>query len=465
MISEAASILLYVRPWNVAQMEHLARGVFGAEASLHRTSEHSKIDGSGLAARLDTLFKGIKPDAAPLHLSKLETADIILRCRLLRSINPGTARSLLLAAEQAISEVLDKTQPEAMLSLTIDSYIMDIFAVLCKQRGIRFIGIVPSFVKEHFRITARGEYVPSRTVSEAEINAALATLTVSDYRPDFLVQSEREMRRQMWRLWLRNLPKPLWFALRRMMSGQRLNYHYWASQIVAQRYWTPWPQSLNGLSGSALARFRRDGGAPLIYLPLQMSPEATIDYWSHDARWIDYEEFVLELIRRHAGTRRFVVKEHPNLLGFRSRGFYKRLVAESNCIIASPKVASNDLVELCDGIVVCTGTAGFEAALRGKPVFSDSKPYYLPKDSLLPVVAMKDDLPRIDMTAERQRAMAAFMLGGTLPGRFLNNGRWFEDNHEHNAWSSTMAQSIRAFLDRQAVETFITPQFTRRANK
>ncbi|MFG6584650.1 hypothetical protein [Sulfitobacter sp. 1A12779] len=456
-MNRTASILLYVRPWNKTQMQHLACGIFGAGATLHQTSEHASIDKSGLSAALTAIFGKIKPDASFRHLSAPETTDITLRCRLLRSFDPATARRLLLAAEQAISDVLDKARPDAMLSLTIDSYIMDVFATLCAQRGIRFIGIVPSFVKEHFRVTTRGEYVPCRTVSEAEIDKALANLTNQDYRPDFLVQSEHEMRRQMWRLWLRNFPKPLWFALKRMNPSERLNYHYWASQVVAQRYWSPWPQSLDGLSGPALARLQGEGGPPLVYLPLQMSPEATIDYWSHDTRWIAYEEFVLSLIRQYRKTRRFVVKEHPNLLGFRSRGFYKRLAKEPNCVIASPKVASNDLVELCDGVVVCTGSAGFEAALRGKPVYSDSNPYYLPLGALRPLAALQDDLPKAAITPEQQRAMVAFMLGGTLPGRFLNNGRWSVESEEHRVWSARMAQSIRSILDRDHAATADTP--------
>lgn len=452
-MNRVVSVLLYVRPWNVAQMRHLASGVFGVEATQHQTSEHVSVDTSGLSAALNVIFGKIKSDTSFRHLSAPETTDITLRCRLLRSLDPATARRLLLAAEQAISDVLDNSRPDAMLSLTIDSYIMDVFAALCAQRGIRFIGIVPSFVKEHFRITIRGEYVPCRTVGEAEIDMAFATLTIQDYRPDFLVQSEHEMRRQMWRLWLRNLPKPLWFALKRMKPSERLNYHYWASQVVAQWYWSPWPQSLDGLSGPALARLQGDGGTPLIYLPLQMSPEATIDYWSHDTRWIAYEEFVLKLIRQYREARRFVVKEHPNLLGFRSRGFYKRLAKEPNCVIAAPKIASNDLVELCDGVVVCTGTAGFEAALRGKPVYSDSNPYYLPVGELRPLSALQDDLPNAATTPEQQRAMVAFMLGGTLPGRFLNDGTWSAENGEHRAWSEHMAQSIRIFLDQDRTAT------------
>jgi hypothetical protein len=441
------SILLYVRPWNVTQMEHLARGIWGTDATLSFASEHGSVDATGLAAAFNATYRATQTDDDPRYLSEDEVADIILRCRLLRSINPGRARRLLVAMERAVDKILTETQPSAMLSLTIDSYVMDVFSVICAQRDIMFIGLVPSFLKEHFRITARGEYVDSRPVTDADIDTALASLIVKNYRPDFLVQSDGEMRRQMWRLWLRNLPKPLWFALRRMQPGRSLNYHYWASQIVATRYWTSWPRNLNGISGSDLAALGDGGGLPLIYLPLQMSPEATIDYWSHDTRWIDYENFIIDLLRRYHGKWRFVVKEHPNLLGYRARGFYKRLEAEPSCVMVAPKVPSNDLVELCQGVLVCTGTAGFEAALRGKPVLSESEPYYAQPGVLLPIDALDGALPVETKDSARQRDLIAHVLRGTLPGRFLNNGKWSAYNPEHRGWSDTMAVSIRGYFD------------------
>ena len=447
-MTTAETVLIYVRPWNVSQMEHLALGVWGEDVHLALASEHPSVDRCDLAQSFNAAFQATSPNAKPRHLTEAEAADVTLRCRLLRNVKPGLSRRLLLAMEQAIDAVLDETEPKAMLSLTIDSYVMDLFAILCARRGIRFIGLVPSFIKEHFRLSARGEYVESRDVTEAEIDEALATLIVTDYRPDFLVQSPREMRKQMWRLWLRNLPKPLWFALRRLKPGERLNYHYWASQNIARQYWSLWPRRLNGISGPDLAAVAQDGGPGLIYLPLQMSPEATIDYWSSDTRWIDYEHFILELVRRHRGEWRFLIKEHPNLLGYRSRGFYSRLEAEPNCIMVAPKVPSNDLVSLSRGVLVCTGTAGFEAALRGKPVLSDSEPYYASAGDLLPVAALDGDLPPQVEDPARQRRLIAHLLRGILPGRFLNNGTWSADNPQHRQWNDTMVASIRQYLER-----------------
>lgn len=441
------TILLYARPWNISQMEHLARGVWGADARLIVTSEHRMIDASDLTSVFNATYRKTGPDAKPQILTEKEAEDIALRCRLLRSLKPGRARRLVVAMEYAVNIVLSTTQPSAMLSLMIDNYVMDIFHTLCGKRGLRFIGLVPSFVKEHFRITARGEYVESREVTDNEIDAALSTLVVKDYRPDFLVQSESEMNAKMWRLWLRNLPKPLWFGLRRLKPGEFLNYHYWVSQIISARYWRPFPRPLKGLSGPALEALGDDGGLPLIYLPLQMSPEATIDYWSPDTRWIDYEQFVLDLARRYRDKWRFVVKEHPNIVGYRRRGFYQSLEAEPNCVIVSPKVPSNALISLCEATLVCTGTAGFEAALRGKPVLTDSAPYYAPPGTFLPLGKLDGDLPSDHEDPARQRALVRHVLRGTLVGRFLNNGTWNPENPEHQAWNDTMAASIRGYLD------------------
>lgn len=448
----AVSILLYVRPWNRAQMEHLARGVWGDAARLFAASEHKSVDSAGLTLASKAAYLWAQSDVRPQYLTMEEAEDIILRCRLLRSLSKAKAQRLLVAMEYAVDKVLSDVQPDAMLSLTVDSYVMDVFAHLCKQRGIPFIGLVPSFLKNQFRITTRGEHVPCREVSPAEIEQALSSLIVQDYRPDFLVQSEHEMRSQMRKLWLRNLPKPLWFYLRRSLTGERLNYHFWTSQMMAIRYWSPWPRSYKGLSGPALADLAEDGGLPLVYLPLQMAPEATIDYWSDDIRWIDYESFLLNLVRRYRGQWRFLVKEHPNLVGYRSRGFYKRLEAEPNCVLVAPKVPSNDLVNLCQGVLVCTGTSGFEAALRGKPVMSDSAPYYAPPDVLLPIAALDGDLPKAKTDPERQAALMEHVLRCTLPGRFLNNGTWSAKNPEHLAWSATMANSIRDYLKYSAAD-------------
>jgi capsule polysaccharide export protein KpsC/LpsZ len=79
----------------------------------------------------------------------------------------------------------------------------------------------------------------------------------------------------------------------------------------------------------------------------------------------------------------FVIKEHPNVFGFRTNNFYSALINKANVILVNPEVSSNELIEACDYILVCTGTVGFESLLRGKPVISGCAPYYASRDGFL----------------------------------------------------------------------------------
>jgi len=440
-MTKKPSVLIYSRPWNVEQMQFLADGVWGKDANIAIVSEHPKVDSSGLLKRFYSAYNTC--DLNPKILTESEVVDIIQRCRLLRSLDVSKARHLIVAMECAIDQVLAEKSPSHVISLTIDSYIIDILCFLCAKRNIMFLGLVPSFLKNHFRITARGEYIDSRSLDGVDREAELQGLLAVDYKPDFLVKSNKAMQKQMWRLWSRNLIKPIWFWARRMISGDKYNYHQWASQIMAIKFWSWFPQKPQAISFEDLSA--RNFNKNIVYIPLQMSPEATVDYWSADVCWVDYEETLVKIIRDNKNSCIFVLKEHPNLIGYRDRGFYKRIEKEENCIFVNSGVHSNLLVDFTDSTLVCTGTVGFEAALRGKPVFSDSKPYYAPKDMCLPIsnIGKKVNQPLTDSVD-----LMEHVLKGALRGRFLNDGTWTESNSDHVAWGKEMVNSIKEFLER-----------------
>jgi len=457
-------LLIYVRPWNRDQMLSLAQTAWPDCAQIIQTSEHRTADDTVLA---DTFYahlaaaKGAQ-DAAPRHLGAADMDDIILRCRLLRALPAAQARRSVIAMEAAVEDVLEAQAPQAMLSLMIDSYVMHLFDHACRRRGIPFVGIVPTFINGYFRITATGEYNLSRDVDDAEVATRMQALLQTAYKPEFLAQTDAALIRNARRLWLRNLPKPEWFALRGLLARDRQNYHYRASAIVARHFRSWRLQTYTGArpqTRADLPATLRD--RPQIYLPLQMSPEATIDYWSTDTSWIDYENRVVAIMQAHRDTRSFLVKEHPNLLGFRRPGFYARLRAQPNCVLIAPQVPSNHVVDLSDATIVCTGSAGFEAVLRGVPVYSDSDPYYLPPGRMRPLADLAGDIPpRATPEPDDQADMMRHLLQGLLPGRFLNNGTWTADDADHRDWNATMARSLRSYYDR----TYGAPDAGRDAN-
>ena len=436
-------ILVYVRPWNREQFVDLAEGVW-PNAQLIQISEHSSVDAGNFKTAFYAAHNNVDSATPPIYLAEAQISDVILRCRLLRAISQERARRLVLAAEQAIEEVFARHQPKAMLSITVDSYILQLFNLACERRNIPFIGLVPSFVNGYFRITAMGERVVVRDVGRDEIETVSRQLLDRDYRPDFLAQSSRALRTKARRLWRRNLLKPIYFELRRHLSRDPLNYHYWSSSVVSRQYWSMRIQTYNGstlFNRADLPTTLRE--RPLIFLPLQMSPEATIDYWSADTSWIDYEERVLHFLQTTADSHTILIKEHPNLLGYRSPGFYQRLANCDNAVLVDSEVPANSLIEICDGVVICTGTVGFEAALRGLPVYTDSHPFHLPQNIVRPLEELAKPCPARQSNSTASQSLIRHVLEGLLPGHFRNDGSWDSNIHGQSVMIASLRQAIK----------------------
>ncbi|MCP4974589.1 MAG: hypothetical protein GY931_00380 [Maribacter sp.] len=435
-----SNVLIYVRPWNAKQMANLGQLVF-KKSRVIPFSEHRGYDLTDYHSAFYALIERYRREGlfdADCLFDQSELADIVLRCRLLRSLDFEFSRLLVFAAASAINQCLQKYSPEFILSVTVDSYVIDILARLARRKNIEFIGLVPTFVDGYFRITERGEKKVNRTVSGEEVNKALSMLKAKEYKPQWLAANNSAIKKKAYRLWSRNLIKPAWFYVYSKFRKDPLNYHYIATSIVARQCFSFFPKlySANDCAKKINAALSR---SPLVsvFLPLQMSPEATIDYWSSDTSWIDYEAKILKTVDEYKDKHVFVVKEHPNVFGFRSRSFYKQLQRKDNIILVNPEVPSNELIEVCDAVLVSTGTVGFESLLRGKPVISSSAPYY----------AVEDRFLNFDSCLEKKSSkedykLVEYLLSGFLPGTFVNDGTWSQEKHKSGNYNELVATSI-----------------------
>ena len=185
-----------------------------------------------------------------------------------------------------------------------------------------------------------------------------------------------------------------------------------------------------------------------------MSPEATIDYWSNDKTWISYEKKIFDLLDEYAEFVLFAVKEHPNVLGNRTPKFYERLAAHKACKLINVDVNSNTIIDMCDGVLICTGTVGFEAAIRGKIVYADTSPFHLPPNFLQPIATLKEkqsDLEKIEnlkLNKDYKKIddLLKYLLDGLIPGNFISNGNWNENNAEHKLFNLQIGRSIVDYL-------------------
>lgn len=311
------------------------------------------------------------------------------------------------------------------------------------ESSLEVTGLVPTFINGYFRITRLGELNECRHVTTEETDAVLNSLLMSSYRPSFLPKSADVMKWNARRQWAKNLLRPVWFKGRRLLRSGRLNYHYWVSDVISRQFISSIPQTYKGcddreLMGMSAATLK----VPQVYFPLQMSPEATVDYWSAAPNWVWYEKAVLKIIDQHKETVRFLVKEHPNVLGMRSVGFYRHLSARKNVCLVSPSVPSNDVVDKCEAIVICTGTAGFESMLRGIPVFSDSAPWHLSEELVKPISDIDTGFASTSITQTVKVAAVRRLLRGLLPGDFNNNGTWEKSRPDQTPVAQSISEAL-----------------------
>lgn len=186
-----------------------------------------------------------------------------------------------------------------------------------------------------------------------------------------------------------------------------------------------------------------------------MTPEATVDYWCEDSNAVNYEDYLIKLVKRLKQDFLLLFKEHPNVLGYRNPRVYKQLLQMESVVFAPTHTDSHELIDASDTVLVWTGSVGFEAAIRGKPVLTVCNPYYahgnnFKKISLqTSVIEIKQFLQSFNSqaTAETNHELLTHILSGALPGRYIIDGSWSATNPEHINYAKNIAVQIKKYLN------------------
>ena len=448
-------ILCHVGPWSDSHYSYIASKIF-ERTDISILSSYPQCDQTGLFAHYYQMVrKGARSctsTADPLEL------EIILRCRLLRALDRETALLHLRAMWQAMDAVFDRIKPDLVLTETIDSYVIDVLYFHAKKRNIVFIGLVPTFISGYFRITARGEFVRSRMVSASESKTVLDKLLQKNYKPDFIKNNDSRLWIYATGRWLRNLVKIPYFWLNRLNPKERFNFHKWATLVVSKQWAHAFPM-LN-IGHPNWRELLLQAGKPVVYIPLQMIPEATVDYWCEDVAAVDYDAYLLQLLAHLENDFTLLLKEHPNVWGYRNPKLYRQLIQMNSVIFAPTILSSQELIDSADTVLVWTGSVGFEAAIRGKPVLTICEPYYAQGNSFMKINIktsvndIKQFIMEFDIKTGEQRnqEMVAHVLTGTLPGHYIIDGTWSSDNPEHIEYANNIAKQLKGYLQFAGLE-------------
>lgn len=358
--------LLFCRPYLVSDFR-------GNVAPLENDFEFVVLTDGRCPGENDTreaFYRHLAAGAAPQGLSADEVEDCIARCRLLRNVERAEAVARVGAMSATLNEWLDRLTPDFVVTHMVDEHVLHILTMLCRSRSIPFLAYCSSYFPGYAQIFAdeRGRPFRFRQASLEEADAIIATITRKSFRQDYSHRSTYSLPYHAFRV-ARYYAKRLHFAMKGVLERDSMQLHYAVTPYLAER------RSLFDYPPARL--FDADWAARLearssdaIYFPLAYFPEATTDYWISNTSIIQYEARVLDMVA--SLSRRFcmVVKEHPHMMGIRSRSLYARLRAIPGVIMVPPSEFSPQLMARCQAVLIGSGSGGVEATLTDAPVFT-----------------------------------------------------------------------------------------------
>jgi len=117
-----------------------------------------------------------------------------------------------------------------------------------------------------------------------------------------------------------------------------------------------------------------DSNENFAFFPLHLEPEiATL---LHAPFFSDQIEVIRHIARSLPLDYKLYVKDHPLMVEYRPRSFYKKVKKIPNVKLINPKISSFPIIQKAKLITTITGTAGWEAILLKKPVITFGNVFY-----------------------------------------------------------------------------------------
>ena len=304
--------------------------------------------------------------------------DIIQRDRSLRAMDRERAERIATRLWSGFALLFEKHNFDLVVSTPIDRCSIDIIERIARANGIPFVSPLKSFTDGYCWFTTRGERIQVRDcVPEEEVARVYSMLSNQSYVPSREQASEKHIRRQIKvRYFRRWLIENAYYPLCKLINQDSDNVYY----------------EMTYLGGNGLKKLLTDDpdadfihykdlgqlGENVVYIPLHVTPEATVDYWCNAPLKTGYERYILDLIDDSDECIHFLIKEHPFMYRYEKRPsfFYNEIKKRKNVTLIHPLDPSNEILNSVENVVVSVGSVGIEAALRGKRVLSLEESYY-----------------------------------------------------------------------------------------
>lgn len=297
----------------------------------------------------------------------------------------------LQSTAKAIIAFLETEKPDVIVTAVIGSVGSKLLYHIAKKKGIKTIHIEFarignrialssdyrnfSWVKERFEALRQGAVSPEQKTAETFIREFREKPVPYDIDtlPEFYRKKGRieNLRFLMPTTFLRSLgwhTKTLLGDLKRKKNREYTDIFIW------WQVWDKLKRKIRGLVGFDDLYSAPDLNAAFAYYALHIEPEIAMLLYA------PYYTNQIELIRATAHAlpiNMFLyVKEHPGMVGYRTRRFYNELLKIPNVRLIPPHVSGNTLAQHAKLSLTITSTSGWESLLLKKPVITFGDVFY-----------------------------------------------------------------------------------------
>lgn len=307
-------------------------------------------------------------------ISESDTAEIIRRCRLLRQLERQKALSMIGLAIKRWSHILSRYNVRRVLTLPIDSYVLDVLYQICRLRGIKAYSIVGTPFSNRLRFTCYGELNGEIDVDATVVRTFISDSRHGDVTPDWLIGAGVAPVRLAGGRLLVDSCKPALFGIYRLAFNDANSFSFASRRYLARRMFATPERFLAALYTNRRASMKLP--QEFVFLPLQFYPESTSDYWVREPEMHDHHATILAIARGLSGKVAMVFKEHPAAFGRRDAEFINSLSSIKGVYFVPYQFPVSTLINRATLIVGQGSTTTLQSIVAGKSVVFAGRPYF-----------------------------------------------------------------------------------------
>lgn len=165
-----------------------------------------------------------------------------------------------------------------------------------------------------------------------------------------------------------------WHAKTFFRDLNKKKNHDYTDVFVWWIIWDKIKRKVRGVIGYSDLHSPIDLKERFAFYPLHFDPETATMLYA--PRYTDQAHLIKQIARSLPLDMKLYVKEHPAMVGYRSRAYYKDLLKIPNIKLIAPTTNGLDLVRSAELVTTISSTSGWESVLFKKPLITFGDVFY-----------------------------------------------------------------------------------------